>query len=112
MMRILRLLIGLLAVIAIVAFAVANRTPVEVSFAPLPLAMELPLYGVFLAGLVLGVLIGGFGVWMSALRRRWENRRMRNKVWALENQLNVIRQQGERAEAERYGGARAIPAPG
>jgi uncharacterized integral membrane protein len=111
MVRIIRLLIGLVAVVAIVAFAVANRTPVEVSFAPLPVLMELPLYGVFLAGLVLGVLVGGFGVWLTAVRRGRETRRMRRKVWALENQLNVIRQQEDKAQADRYGG-RAIPAPG
>jgi uncharacterized integral membrane protein len=102
MVRILRLLLGLVALIVIVAFAVANRTPVDVSFAPLPLTIELPLYGAFLLGLIVGVLVGGIGVWLGGLAKRHQARRMRNKLWALENQLNLLKQQEEKAQAERY----------
>jgi uncharacterized integral membrane protein len=113
MARILRLALALVALIVIIAFAIANRTPVAVSFAPLPVEIELPLYGVFLIGLVLGVLIGGIGVWLGAFGQRREARRMRNKVWALENQLNVIKQQEERAQAERQAPRGAVvPSPG
>ena len=62
-----------MALIVIIAFAVANRMPVDVGFAPFPITVELPLYGAFLLGLVVGVLIGGIGVWlggMSSARRR------------------------------------------
>lgn len=111
MVRFLRLLLGLIAVIVIMVFAIANRAPVDVSFFPVPTTIELPVYGVFLLGLVLGVLIGGIGVWLGSLRQGREARRMRNRVWALENQLNVIKQREDRAEAERYGGQRAMAAP-
>ena len=50
MIRIIRLLLALVALIVIIAFAVANRTPVDVSFAPFPITVELPLYGAFLLG--------------------------------------------------------------
>lgn len=112
MAKILRLLLGLVAVVVIMAFAVANRTPVAVGFAPLPGTIELPVYGVFLLGLVLGVLIGGIGVWFGSLRKGREARRMRNRVWALENQLNVLKQREEKAEAERYGGQRGVAVQG
>jgi uncharacterized integral membrane protein len=102
MIRSLRLLLGLVALILIVAFAIANRTPVDVSFAPLPVTIELPLYGAFLFGLVIGVLIGGIGVWLGGLTERRQAKRLRGKVWALENQLRLQKQQEEKARAERY----------
>ena len=100
MVRVLRLLLGLVALIVIVAFAVANRTPVEVSFAPLPVTLELPLYGAFLFGLIVGVLIGGVGVWLGGLGRRFGARRLRRRVGTLESELSHRRQEEERA-AER-----------
>ena len=106
MVRIARLLVGLVALIVIVTFAVANRQPVDISFAPFPISLELPLYGAFLFGLVVGVLAGGIGVGLSGLSKRREARRLRSKVWALENQVKVLKQQEERERAERYSAAR------
>ena len=102
MVRMVRLLVALVALIVIVAFAVANRQPVDISFAPFPVTLELPLYGAFLLGLIVGVLVGGIGVGLSGLSRRREARRLRSKVWALENQVKVLKQQEERERAERY----------
>ncbi len=108
MARSLRLLLGLIALIVIVTFAIANRTPVDVSFAPLPLTIELPLYGAFLFGLIVGVLVGGIGVWLGGLAGRQRARRLRRKVWALENQLRLLKQQEEKAQAERYRAPRSL----
>jgi lipopolysaccharide assembly protein A len=112
MVRFLRLSLGVVALIVIMAFAIANRTPVPVGLAPLPGTIELPVYGVFLLGLVIGVLVGGIGVGLGAIPKRREARRMRNKAWALENQLSVIKGQQERREAERYAAPRSLPAQG
>jgi lipopolysaccharide assembly protein A len=112
MIKALRVLLGLAGLIVIVAFAVANRTPVEVSFAPLPTVIELPVYGVFLLGLVLGGLLGGIAVWLADARYRRQARRLRNKVWALENQVTVLRRQDETARAEGYSAERAMMARG
>jgi len=106
MVRMARLLVALVALIIIVAFAIANRQPVDISFAPFPITLELPLYGAFLFGLAVGVLVGGIGVWLSGLSRRREARRLRSKVWSLENQVKVLKQQEDRAQAERYGAGR------
>ena len=108
MVRILRLLLAFVALVIIVTFAIANRTPVEVSFAPLPAATELPVYGVFLLGLVLGALIGGFGMWLGRLGLRREARRLRNRLWAVENQISLLKQQEEKAHAESYSAQRAL----
>ena len=111
-MRLIRLIVAILVLAVIVIFAIANREIVEVSYAPLPVTMELPLYGVFLIGLVFGVLIGGFSVWFSYLAKARQARKLRNKVWALENQLNLIRQEEEKARAERQvSSSRAVAAP-
>jgi uncharacterized integral membrane protein len=108
MIRTLRILLALAALIVIVAFAIANRTPVAVSFAPLPMLIELPVYGVFLLGLVLGGLIGGLAVWLGGIPARRQARRMRNKVWALENQMTVLKKQEQRAHAENYSARREL----
>jgi uncharacterized integral membrane protein len=112
MTKALRILIGLAGLIVIVAFAIANRTQVEVSFAPLPIAIELPLYGVFLLGLVLGGLLGGIAVWLANARYRRQARRLRKKVWALENRLALLQKQEQAARAEGYSAERAPLAPG
>ena len=102
MIRTLRLLLGLAALLVIVAFAIANRTPVDVSFAPLPVLIELPLYGVFLLGLAIGMLVGGSAVWIGGMAERRQARRARRRVSALENQIRLQKQQEEKARAERY----------
>jgi uncharacterized integral membrane protein len=108
MVRSLRLLLGLAGLIVVVAFAITNRTPVDVGLAPLPVNIELPLYGVFLIGLTVGVLVGGFGVWLGSLGQRRHAKRLRSKVWALENQLQILKQQEEKARAERYAAQRSL----
>jgi uncharacterized integral membrane protein len=106
MTKILRWLLGLVALIIIVAFAISNRQVVDLGLAPLPGTVDLPVYGVFLLGLVLGVLIGGAGVWLGAWGKRRDARRMRSKVWALESQLDSIKRQQQQADAEQFAARR------
>ncbi len=114
MVRIVRLLLGLVLVLLIIDFAVANRAIVEISLAPLPLQFPLPVYMVFLLGLVIGALIGGLMLWLGAFSRMAEARRMRNRVWALENQLNILKEQEQKrqAAAQRPAARPASPAGG
>ena len=108
MTRLIRLVLGLAGLIIIVAFAIANRTPVDVSLAPLPVGVELPVYGVFLLGLVIGGLLGASVVWLGAFGHRRTARRMRDKVWALENQVTALKKQEQSAQAEGYASRQAI----
>jgi len=112
MLSFLRILLALVALVAIVAFAIANRTPVPVSFAPLPYLIELPVYGVFLLGLVVGALVGGIALWLSGIPQRLRARRMRNKIWALENQIEVLKKQERQARAAEYSAERGMVAAG
>jgi uncharacterized integral membrane protein len=112
MTKFLRTLLAIAALLVIVAFAVANRTPVPVSFAPLPILIELPVYGVLLLGLVLGGLIGGLALWLSGIPQRLQARRMRRKVSALENQVEVLQKREQRARAESQPAQRDMIAAG
>jgi uncharacterized integral membrane protein len=111
MIKLLRLIVGIVALVVIIAFAIANRGVVEVGLAPFPTTIELPVYGVFLFGLVLGVLVGGIGVWLGGHARRRDARKQRNRAWALENQLNVLKREADREEARRYSAGRQLAAP-
>jgi uncharacterized integral membrane protein len=111
MIKLLRLIVGIVALVVVIAFAIANRTMVEVGLAPLPTTIELPVYGVFLLGLVIGVLVGGIGVWVGGHAKRREARKARNRAWALENQLNVLKREADREQARRYSAGRELAAP-
>ena len=112
MIKLLRLIVGIVALVVIIAFAIANRAMVEVGLLPFPTTIELPVYGVFLLGLVVGVLVGGIGVWIGGHTRRREARKARNRAWALENQLNVLKREADREQAKRYAAGRELAAAG
>jgi putative membrane protein len=109
MLRIIKLTIAALACIAIALFAVSNRGPVTVSFWPLPIAHELPLFGVLLIGVIIGVILGGLALWLASWRFRQEAYRNRRRVVALEAREQLKREQEEQAAVAR---AKAQAAPG
>ena len=75
-------LLALAAAMAVAAFALANRQPVAISFAPLPWAMESGLWLVALAFFAGGALLGGLFVWAAAHDRR--RRAARRRIAPLE----------------------------
>lgn len=78
--------------VVLIAFAVANRTPVRV----MPLDFSLPLYAVVMVAAFMGLVVGAAGAWVGG--RKWR-RLAREK-----------RRQAERLEAELSGLAKAAPA--
>ena len=82
--------------IVIVAFAVANRQPITVSFDPFAAAdpaasVTLPLFVTIMVALIAGVVIGGAASWLRqgkwrGAARRFERdlQKLRDKVRALE----------------------------
>lgn len=69
-------LIGLL----VVAFAIANRGSVVLSFDPLPLILETSIFAVGFFALCIGVAMGGLAVWLSHSEMRAEARRLRTRL--------------------------------
>ncbi len=92
--NLLRAIVLIPVAIILVAWALANRAPVVVSFDPFnasepAFALSVPLYAVCFVVLIAGVLIGGAATWLK--QGRWRRARAR---LAAEN--NVIRTELER----------------
>jgi uncharacterized integral membrane protein len=82
--------------VAFVAFAVANRQAVTVSFDPFAAvspayAATLPLFAILFAVLILGVLIGGIAAWIRQSKWRRSARRLDGEVRALHDEMESIR---------------------
>jgi len=104
----------------IVAFAVANRQAVTVSFDPFAAAapayaVTLPLFAILFAVLILGVLIGGIAAWIRQGKWRRAARKLDGEVRALHDEMDGIRRRfgtGEKpASAQDTSPLAVIPPP-
>lgn len=87
-MRFLRVFIGALLLLILAVFAVSNKDAVTVSIEPLPYIVELPLYLLVFAALLLGLVIGAMFGWLvawSSARRKAEAERQRQAREALQS---------------------------
>jgi uncharacterized integral membrane protein len=78
----------------IIAFAVANRQTVTVSFDPFSAAnpayaATLPLFAVIFAVLILGVIIGGIAAWIGQHKWRHAARRLDGEVRSLQQEIDL-----------------------
>ncbi len=94
--RIASLLIIVPLAIVIVAFAVANRQSVTVSFDPFSsaspaYAATVPLFVMIFVLLILGVLVGGVAAWIRQAKWRRTARRLDGEVRALHQEMDAIR---------------------
>lgn len=102
--------------IVIVAFALANRQVVTVSFDPFSsaspaYAATLPLFVLIFVLVILGVLIGGIAAWLRQAAWRRTARRLDADVRALHQELEAMRRRAAEEEARREASARAaLPA--
>ena len=93
--------------VVIVAFAVANRQTVTVSFDPFSAASPayaatLPLFAVIFAVLIFGVLVGGIAAWLRQGKWRRTARRLEGEVRTLHQEMDAVRR--------RYGTTEKPPA--
>jgi uncharacterized integral membrane protein len=82
--------------VVIVAFAVANRQTITVSFDPFDsvqpaYAATLPLFVLIFVLLILGVLIGGVAAWLRQSKWRRAVRKLEAETRELHGELNDIR---------------------
>ena len=59
---------------AVIVFSVSNRVVAQVDFWPFGYVVELPVFGIVLASLLLGFMLGGFIAWLSHAKKRSEAR--------------------------------------
>ena len=81
--------------IVIIAFAVANRQVVTVSFDPFSAtapayAASLPLFVLIFIVLILGVIVGGLAAWIGQAKWRRGARRLDDEVRQLRNEVDTI----------------------
>lgn len=89
---------ALLLPVAILAvmLAIANRTPVELAFDPFgasDLSIRAPLFIVAFASMMIGVMLGGVGVWMRQGRHRRVARAARSEARRLHVETDRLRAQ-------------------
>ena len=101
MIKLLRLLLALFGLVFIVMLAVDNRGIVEIIFWPLPFRYHMPLYAVFLIGLVAGALLGGLALWLSSEADRREARSLRRRVKSVDYQEQLKKEREEQEVLEQ-----------
>ena len=93
--RIVSTLIVVPLAVILIAFAVANRQSVTVSFDPFSstspaYAVTLPLFALIFALLILGVLIGGAAAWIGQTKWRRTARKLDSEVRVLHQELDAV----------------------
>jgi len=90
-------IVAALAALIIIAFSVANRGVVAVSFAPLPFGLEIPLFAIALGALALGLVAGVIAKSLVISPHRRIARERLHRIRALEREVAALRR--ERAAA-------------
>lgn len=80
-----------LVAVVLMLFAASNRETVSLGLWPLPDAIELPLYLVVLVTLIIGFFAGELVAWIGGWHWRREARRARERIAALERELQAAR---------------------
>ncbi|WP_159710279.1 LapA family protein [Geminicoccus flavidas] len=108
MVKFLRTILALVGLLVIVLFAIGNRQPVEISLWPTPFMVDLPLYGVFLVAMIIGVILGGIASWLGGHDKRVEASRTRRKLAILQEQ-ELRRRREEEASAAALAAKNVTP---
>lgn len=107
MLRAIRLVIAILAILVIVDMAVVNRDYVSISFWPLPYTSDMPLFIIGAICLVVGAVLGGIATWLGAWRYRARANRDRRLLREMEARERARQRQEAAAETERQKQRRA-----
>lgn len=98
MKRILSWVLGIPAALIIILAAVANRRPVTFSLDPFSTAnpwfsVEVPLFVLLIAAVVLGMLIGGASAWFAQAKWRRAARHAHAEIRQLEAEKAALRRE-------------------
>ncbi len=110
-MRIVGWIVAAVAAIILVAFSVANRGGISVSFAPLPFTLDVPLFAVALGALAIGLLAGAFAKMAVGSPHRRVARERLHRIRALEREIADLRTERDRLRAQAAAGRGGAPLP-
>ena len=77
--------------LAIIVFAVANRSPLEIDLWPLPFTPVVPSFAVVLGAAFVGFVGGGIIAWLSAGGTRRRARQEHRRADTLEKDLETLK---------------------
>jgi uncharacterized integral membrane protein len=86
-MRLFHWLVTAPLAVVLIVFAVNNRDAVTLSFWPLPVTLQAPVYLIVLLSLLAGFLIGELVAWTNGRRWRRQARHSAKRVTELERTL-------------------------
>jgi putative membrane protein len=89
MRRLISLLIFLIVLITGAAFTKVNSDPVTLNY--YFGSLTLPLSGLVLIALIMGVLLGALAVSLATLRLRYDNRRLKKQAKLAEQEIDSLR---------------------
>jgi uncharacterized integral membrane protein len=92
-------IVAAIAALILIAFSIANRGGVTVSFAPLPFALDVPLFAVALGALALGLLAGVIAKMLVGSPHRRIARARQHRIRALEREVAALRTERDRLKA-------------
>lgn len=78
--------------IVVVAFAIANRVPVQIQFDPLPFELDAPIWITVIGSVAIGFIIGSLCKWLFDYRYRSELRQGRKLIRGLEKEISSLRE--------------------
>ncbi len=105
-MRILGWIVAAVAALILIAFSVANRDGVTVSFAPLPFTLDSPLFAVALGALAVGLLSGALAKLAVGSPHRRVARERLHRIRALEREVADLRVERDRLRTQAMSGGR------
>lgn len=103
--RWLSLLITLPVTLAVVLFAVSNRSAVTAELFPLPFTLEAPFYLFVLVAIIVGLVTGSAITWIYGHQARASARREAKRAAKLEKELIELRAVALKADAAPASGS-------
>ena len=91
-MSLLRGIIGLVLTLVVAGFAAFNTESVDVIVSPIHDPVEFPLYGIALASVAFGFIMGGLMVWINDGALRKTKRKQKKELKNLEQEVGRLKQ--------------------
>lgn len=96
-----RRIVWLVLGIALIIFAINNRQITEISLAPLPYALPVPVWTVLFAGIFIGLVIAALVTGWLRLKGFTERRKAERRADYLDSQVTAMAEDTHKLKAEK-----------